>query len=128
MKTQKMNEAFVRVVLENRSRDESIQFIASAISHRDEQIRLLGELRKPYMGQIMAECDCTNAACEQRGYCIADRIKELEARLEKAMGALDDLISTYVWVREDEYERGWSEMSNAVHEATFVQMELKDTK
>ena len=56
----------------------------------------------------------------------ADRIEELEAKLAKAMGALDDLISTYVWVREDEYERGWSEMSNAVHEATFVQMELKE--
>jgi hypothetical protein len=58
----------------------------------------------------------------------ADRIEELEAKLAKAMGALDDLISTYVWVREDEYERGWSEMSNAVHEATFVQMELKEQK
>lgn len=58
----------------------------------------------------------------------ADRIEELEARLEKAMGALDELITTYVWVREDEYERGWSEMSNAVHEATFVQMELKEQK
>ena len=54
-----------------------------------------------------------------------DRIEELEAKLAKAMGALDDLISTYVWVREDEYERGWSEMSNAVHEAIFVQMKLK---
>ena len=58
----------------------------------------------------------------------ADRIEELEAKLEKAVQALDDLISTYVWVREDEYERGWGEMSNAVHEATFVQMELTGGK
>jgi len=56
------------------------------------------------------------------------RATTAEAKLAKAMGALDDLISTYVWVREDEYERGWSEMSNAVHEATFVQMELKEQK
>lgn len=46
MKMQKMNEAFVRVVLENRTMDEAIQLLASAISHRDEQIRLLTELVK----------------------------------------------------------------------------------
>ena len=39
-----------------------------------------------YMGQIMAECDCTSAACEQRGYCMADRIEELEAKLAKEIG------------------------------------------
>ena len=36
---------------------------------------------KQYMGQVMAECDCTHPACDQRGYCMADRIVELEAKL-----------------------------------------------
>jgi hypothetical protein len=34
-----------------------------------------------YMGQIMAECDCQHKACEVRGHCLADYIKELEAQL-----------------------------------------------
>lgn len=51
--------------------------------------------------------------------------KAKEAKLAKAIKTLDDLISTYVWVRENEYERGWSAMSDAIHEATFVLMELK---
>lgn len=34
-----------------------------------------------YMGQIMAECDCQHQACEMRGYCMATRIEELEAKL-----------------------------------------------
>lgn len=35
-----------------------------------------------YMGQIMAECDCQNRACEIRGYCMAEKIKELEVKLK----------------------------------------------
>ena len=54
MKTQKMNETFVREVLENRTMDEAIQFIASAISHRDEQIRLCGELAQSLTNDIDA--------------------------------------------------------------------------
>ena len=51
-----------------------------------------------YMGQIMAECDCQHCACEQRGYCMADRIEqlaaineELEAKLAKARTFLGEL-------------------------------------
>lgn len=36
-----------------------------------------------YMGQIMAECDCQNRACEIRGYCMAEKIKELEAKRDE---------------------------------------------
>jgi len=31
----------------------------------------LQEGRRPYMGQIMAECDCTNPVCWDSGRCIA---------------------------------------------------------
>jgi hypothetical protein len=36
-----------------------------------------------YMGQIMAECDCQNHACEIRGYCMAEKIEELEAKRDE---------------------------------------------
>lgn len=32
---------------------------------------------KPYMGQVMAECDCQHYGCVNRGYCMADRIEAL---------------------------------------------------
>ena len=35
-----------------------------------------------YMGQIMAECDCQHQACEMRGYCMVDRIEELEGSIK----------------------------------------------
>ena len=38
--------------------------------------------RLKYMGQVMAECDCQHRACEVRGYCMAQRIEELEADLK----------------------------------------------
>lgn len=41
-------------------------------------------MTKPYMGQIMAECDCQHAGCEDRGYCMADRIATLTEQLEAA--------------------------------------------
>ena len=40
---------------------------------------------KQYMGQVMAECDCTHPACDQRGYCMADHIEALEAKLDAAL-------------------------------------------
>ena len=43
------------------------------------------------MGQVMAECDCQHRACEVRGYCMAARIEELEAKLAKAVVALDKI-------------------------------------
>lgn len=55
-----------------------------------------------------------------------ERIKELEVLLSAAKFTIDDLISTYNWCREDTYERGWSEMGNAIHEATFMQMKLEE--
>lgn len=55
-----------------------------------------------------------------------EKIKELEVLLSAAKSTIDDLISTYNWCREDPYERGWSEMGNAVHEATFMQMYLEE--
>jgi hypothetical protein len=39
------------------------------------------ERMSKYMGQIMAECDCQHKACEVRGYCMAEHIKEVEAQL-----------------------------------------------
>lgn len=41
-----------------------------------------------YMGQVMAECDCQHQACEVRGYCMAERIEELETKLAKAVDAI----------------------------------------
>ena len=41
-------------------------------------------MTKPYMGQIMAECDCQHAGCEDRGYCMADRIATITEQLEAA--------------------------------------------
>lgn len=40
-------------------------------------------MRKPNMGQIMAECDCSHVACEMRGYCMAAHINALEAENER---------------------------------------------
>lgn len=42
-------------------------------------------MTKPYMGQIMAECDCQHAGCEDRGYCMADRIETLVKERDEAI-------------------------------------------
>lgn len=41
MSTQKINEAFVREALENLTKEQAIQFLAAAITHRDEKIKKL---------------------------------------------------------------------------------------
>ena len=74
-------------------------------------------MTKRYMGQIMAECDCQHHGCEMRGYCMAEKIVQLEqkvdeverrrvkwmnksddaeARLDKAMAALREA-SSFLW-------------------------------
>lgn len=37
-------------------------------------------MTKQYMGQIMAECDCQHYGCEIRGYCMAEKIVQLEQK------------------------------------------------
>lgn len=74
-------------------------------------------MSKVYMGQIMAECDCEHHGCEMRGYCMAEKIvnlekkvdeverrrvkwmnkaDEVEAKLAKAVGIAKDAIETMV--------------------------------
>jgi len=36
-----------------------------------------------YMGQTMAECDCTNEICSERGECIALEIAEAEIDMRR---------------------------------------------
>ena len=103
-----------------------LRYVAGRVSDMDDHIDVhLGADRIEELEERLATCEKYRDAYAECDRIAPEVVRDLEARLEKAMGALDDLISTYVWVREDEYERGWSEMSNAVHEATFVQMELK---
>lgn len=86
------------------------------------------EEAEAYAAELEAELSDTQDranAFATKEYYTEMRAKRAEAKLAKAVETIDDLISTYVWVREDEYERGWSEMGGAVHEARFVQMELK---
>lgn len=45
-----------------------------------------------YMGQIMAECDCTSAVCEQRGYCMAERIEKLEVENKLLNEQMNELL------------------------------------
>ena len=54
---------------------------------------------KKYMGQIMAECDCQHQACDARGYCMADRIEELEDEVVR-------LSSHLQWIYDGAHTRG----------------------
>ncbi len=40
-------------------------------------------MTKQYMGQIMAECDCQHHGCEMRGYCMAEKIVQLEQKVDE---------------------------------------------
>lgn len=44
--TTKMNETFVRMILDNESKEEAIKKIASAITNRDIVIRKLRQVKK----------------------------------------------------------------------------------
>jgi hypothetical protein len=48
-----------------------------------------------YMGQTMAECDCQHKTCEVRGYCMAERIKQLESDLSFMKACHGELAHQY---------------------------------
>jgi hypothetical protein len=105
--------------------DAAAQFVAQVLKEaHDSRIKpmrdRIKELEAKQQETFQMYVDANEARIDAE-----TKLSESEDLLAKAVETIDDLITTYVWVRENEYERGWSEMGNAVHEATFVQIELK---
>ena len=57
---------------------------------------------KPYMGQIMAECDCQHYGCVQRGYCMAQRLNDQQNLIDAYEDIMDYGI---VFAKRDQQDR-----------------------
>jgi len=56
---------------------------------------------------------------------VAEIISKLEAKLAKALEALENVIGEYDLFRKDEYERGLAPLDDEIHEARATLAEIK---
>jgi hypothetical protein len=84
------------------------------------------------MDNTIADLEAKLATCEKYrdAYAECDRIgtqavRDLEAKLAKALEALENVIGEYDLFRKDEYERGLAPLDDEIHEARATLAEIK---
>jgi polyhydroxyalkanoate synthesis regulator phasin len=69
--------------------------------------------------------DQARAVSSELRRAMAERIMEHEAKLAKALEALENVIGEYDLFRKDEYERGLAPLDDEIHEARATLAEIK---
>ena len=78
-----------------------------------------------YMGQVMAECDCSHPECEARGYCMADRRQDMSEAPERIWADGNAEWDSGSWGRDKEYDEDVEYTRTDLVRAQIEELEAK---
>jgi hypothetical protein len=109
---------------------ELYDHIKALTAERDEQIEWVKRLADM---QIASEAKLATCEKYRDAYAECDRIgtqavRDLEAKLAKAVEAIRNVVEEYDLFRKNEYERGLSPLDDEIHEARATLAEIEGEK